>query len=90
MNNLDKQLNLHNIEKKLDTIIRDEKKSDYEKKIYIESDIIIPLLDELDALKEKLKKAEKEVSDAGWEREAAREQAWLERGDDGCDWMRMP
>lgn len=76
MNNLDKQLTYYNIEKKLDKIVRDSQLSDYEKKLHIEADIIIPLLDELDALKEKLKKAEKEVSDAGWEREAAHADDW--------------
>lgn len=53
MNNLDKQLDFHNIEKKLDKIVRDERLSDYEKKLHIEADIIIPLLDKIDALEKK-------------------------------------
>lgn len=45
---------------------------------------------ENEKLKRKQKKLEKEVSDAGWREEAVREKAWIERGDDGMDWMRMP
>lgn len=45
---------------------------------------------ENERLKRKKEKLEKEVSDAGWREEAARERAWIERGDDGLDWMRMP
>ena len=45
---------------------------------------------ENEKLKKRKEKLEKEVSDAGWREEAARERAWIERGDDGMDWMRMP
>lgn len=45
---------------------------------------------ENEKLKKRKEKLEKEVRDAGWREEAAREKAWIERGDDGMDWMRMP
>lgn len=51
MNNL--ELNLFTIEKKLDKIIRDSQLSDYEKKLHIEADIIIPLLDKIDEIEKK-------------------------------------
>lgn len=89
---------------KLDIILRNDNLNAFEKQLHIVNEIINPLYDkafdliiELDKikkenekLKRKQKKLEKEVSDAGWREEAARERAWNERGDDGMDWMRMP
>lgn len=89
---------------KLDNILRNDSLNDFGKELQIANEIINPLYDkafdlileneklkkENERLKRKQKKLEKEVSDAGWREEAAREKAWIERGDDGMDWMRMP
>lgn len=84
---------------KLESILYNDDITNFEKKLQIVNEIINPLYDkafdliiELDKikkenekLKRKQKKLEKEVSDAGWREEAARERAWIERGDDGMD-----
>lgn len=75
---------------KLDIILRNDNLNAFEKQLHIVNEIINPLYDKAFDLVLEKEKLEKEVSDAGWREEAARERAWNERGDDGMDWMRMP
>lgn len=84
LNNFEKKLHITNeiinplYDKAFDLVLEKEK---------LENE---KLKKENERLKRKKEKLEKEVSDAGWREEAARERAWNERGDDGMDWMRMP
>ena len=75
---------------KLESILYNDDITNFEKKLHIVNEIINPLYDKAFDLVLEKEKLEKEVSDAGWREEAAREKAWIERGDDGMDWMRMP
>lgn len=58
--------------------------------LYSAGDVEEAIRKALEMQARRVSELEKEVSDAGWREEAARERAWIERGDDGMDWMRMP
>ena len=73
---MDKRLRLSELDRKVDEIVRDEKKSDYEKKLLV-MDVMIDLLDEIEEL-------EKKVSDYGWEREYEHRDDWKKVYEMGC------
>lgn len=58
--------------------------------LYSAGDVEEAIRKALEMQARRVSELEKEVSDAGWREEAVREKAWIERGDDGMDWMRMP
>ena len=50
---MDKRLKLSELDRKVDEIVRDEKKSDYEKKLLV-MDVMIDLLDEIEELEKRV------------------------------------
>lgn len=61
---MNKLLELHNIDKLLNDIVRNEKYSDYEKILHITTEIIYPLVDKI----EKLEKENHDRYRAGYDR----------------------
>ena len=74
---------LHDIDEELDKIIRNEKLSDYEKKLHITC-MMIDLLNEIEEKEKEVKELKKEVSDAGWQREYDHRDDWRKVHEMGC------